>query len=215
MRRLAFSLLLTLVLAACGDGHAALMDSALADSIARARQDSVNRAQPGYIVDSILPIEEHLRRFRADIPDTIRALVGGARSRDQLVRSFVRSLEAADTAALIGLTISRAEFAWLVYPESPFIGPPYQQAPELVWMRHAAAGGTGLKRLLARLAGSPLGFEAWTCSDRPVIEGSNRLWRDCTVRFTKQPGETQTVQLFSSIIERQGRFKILSYANGY
>jgi hypothetical protein len=42
----------------------------------------------------------------------------------------------------------------------------------------------------------------------------NRIWRDCTVRSGK-PGEPQSRELFASIIERQGRFKILSYANGF
>jgi hypothetical protein len=45
-------------IAACGEGHAAAVDSARADSIALVRQDSINRAQPGYVVDSILPMEE-------------------------------------------------------------------------------------------------------------------------------------------------------------
>ena len=215
MKHSIYAFLLTGIIAACGQGHAAPTDSAHADSIARVRQDSINRAQPGYVVDSILPIDEQLRRFRAGIPDTVSDLAGGATSRDQLVRSFVRSLEAADTAALISLTISRAEFAWLVYPDSPFSASPYRQAPDLVWMRHAAASGTGLKRLLARMAGSPLGFRRWSCDDQPVTEGENRLWRNCVVQLSKSPRETGALQLFSSIIERHGRFKILSYDNAF
>jgi len=35
------------------------------------------------------------------------------------------------------------------------------------------------------------------------------------VRFAKGGGTEQTLQLFASIIERQGRFKILSYANAF
>ena len=183
--------------------------------MARARQDSANRAQPGYIIDSILPIEEQLRRFRAGLAEAPSQLAGGASNPDQLVRTVVRALEAADTAALVRLTISRAEFAYLVYPESPFAAPPYRQAPDLVWMRHAAASGTGLTRLLNRLGGSSLGFRSWRCAGQPLAEGTNRIWRDCTVQFGK-PGDTpQRKQLFASIIERQGRFKILSYANGF
>lgn len=202
------------LMAGCGEGHAAAVDSARADSLARVRQDSVNRAQPGYIVDSILPIEEQLRRFRtglAEAPDSFDSDISTA---DELVRTVIRSLEAADTTALVRLTISRAEFAYLIYPESPIAAPPYRQAPDLVWMRHAAASGTGLERLLNRLGGSQLGFESWRCAGKPLVEGRNRIWRDCTVRFGK-PGEPQNRELFASIIERQGRFKVLSYANGF
>jgi hypothetical protein len=195
--------LVPICFAACGEGRAA------------ATQDSFNRAQPGYIVDSILPIEEQLRRFRADLPDSVRQLEGGAPTRDALVRSFVRSLESADTAALARLTISRAEFAWLVYPDSPFTRPPYQQAPHLVWMMHMASSSTGLRRLLERLGGKNLGFESWSCAVRSDREGENRIWRDCFVRFEAAPTSSGALQLFSSIIERQGRFKILSYANAF
>jgi len=207
-------LLFVAVVAGCGEGHAAATDSDRADSLARVRQDSVNRAKPGYIVDSILPVEEQLRRFRAGLSAS-QELNGAAPSRDLLIRSLFRSLESADTTALVRLTISRAEFAYLVYPESPFSSPPYAQAPDLVWMRHAAASSTGLKRLLGRVAGSPLWLRSWSCREPPTIEGANRIWRDCTVRFAPEAGDMQTLQLFSSIIERQGRFKILSYANAF
>lgn len=206
--------ILSAALTGCGEGRAATADSGLADSVARVRQDSINRAQPGYIVDSILPIEEHLRRFRAGVPP-VRDFEGGAVSRDLLVQSFMRSLQSADTAALVRLTISRAEFAYLVYPASPLSAPPYAQAPDLVWMRHVAESSTGLTRLLGRVPGTRLWLRTWSCSEPPIIEGANRIWCDCVVRFAPQGGVMQTMQLFSSIIERQGQFKILSYANAF
>src|SRR5215218_6925464 len=33
----------------------------------RARQDSVVRARPGYIIDSILPVQEEIRRFQTSL----------------------------------------------------------------------------------------------------------------------------------------------------
>ena len=134
---------------------------------------------------------------------------------DELVSSFVGSLESADTAALLRLTISRAEFAYLVFPDSPFSAPPYAQAPDLVWMRHATTSGTGLNRLLARAGGASLGFRSWSCSALPEKQGVNRVWGGCKVRFARGGDTEQTLQLFASIIERQGRFKILSYANAF
>ena len=205
---------LLLLVAGCGQGHAAATDSARADSLALGRQDSINRAQPGYIVDSILPIEEQLRRFRVGLT-VARDFNGGARSREELVGSFMRNLETADTAALVRLTVSRAEFAYLVYPESPLSAPPYAQAPDLVWMRHVAASSTGLNRLLDRLPGTRLWLRSLSCSEPPISEGANRIWRDCMVRFAPQGGVMQTMQLFSSVIERQGQYKILSYANAF
>ncbi len=209
------ALILGCAIAACGEGHAASIDSARADSIVRVRQDSINRAQPGYIVDSILPMAEQLRRFRAGLTESPQALGGNLHSKNQLVRLFVRALESADTAALVHLTLTRAEFAYLVFPESPLSAPPYAQPPDLAWMQHSHGSATGLQRLLQRLGGSPIGFRSLSCAEFPAIEGANRIWKDCTVRFSTPGGTSRTLRLFSSIIERDGRFKILSYSNGF
>lgn len=208
-------LVVAAVCAGCGQGHAAATDSASVDSVTRARQDSVNRAHPGYVVDSILPMEEMLRRFRAGLPGPVRELDGGTESRDLLVRSFVRNLETADTAGLIRLTVSRAEFAYLVFPESPSMAGPYKQAPELVWMRHAGSSARGLERLLGRMAGKPLGFRSTSCNAAATREGANNIWRDCVIRFSRDGVAPQTLQFFFGIIEREGRFKILSFANAF
>src|SRR3954471_18553957 len=68
------SLVSTALVVACrgasprpADSAAMRADSLQRDSIARARQDSVNRAQPGYVVDSILPTEEAVRRFKQSL----------------------------------------------------------------------------------------------------------------------------------------------------
>ena len=208
-------LVLALALVACGEGHAAAVDSAHADSLELARQDSINRVQPGYIVDSILPMEEQLRRFRVGLRDTPHEFAGGESSEDALVRSFVRSLESADTAALVRLTISRAEFAYLVFPDSPFSRAPYAQAPDLVWMRHATASATGLGRLLDRFGGTSIGYRSWHCDRKPAFEGSNRIVGGCRVVFSQARDYSKQLSLFNAIIERHGRYKIFSYANAF
>jgi hypothetical protein len=208
-------LILALALAACGEGHAADADSARADSLALARQDSINRTQPGYIVDSILPMEEQLRRFRRGLPNAPHEFVDGADSEDALVREFVQSLESADTTALVRLTISRAEFAHLVFPDSPLSREPYAQAPDLVWMRHATASATGLGRLLDRFGGKSIGYRSWHCDRNPAIEGKNRVIGGCRVKFTLPGSDAKELSLFAAIIERQGRYKVFSYANAF
>jgi hypothetical protein len=209
------SLSMAIAVAACGQGHAAAIDSARADSTARALQDSINRAQPGYIVDSILPVEEQLRRFRATVPNAPTQFNGGATRRASLVEAFIRALEARDTSALVRLTVTRAEFAYLVYPDSPFAVEPLQQAPDLVWLRHSAANATGLTRLLERVAGQSLGYQSVDCDPTPEVEGRNRIWKSCVIRFGPANGQAESRKLFSGIIEREGRFKILSYANAF
>lgn len=143
---------LMVAITACGNGVAKLQaDSIRADSIARAHQDSLNRAQPGYIIDSVLPVEEELRRFRAAIGGTtVTSLRHGSDSREALVRRLVGAVAAQDTAQLRDMALTAREFADLVYPSSPYTRPPYRQAPGLVWMQMVNPSVSGFKRLMAR-----------------------------------------------------------------
>lgn len=174
-------------------------------------------APPGLaaqVVDSIHPIEVELARFQTAAGPPVGALAAGAPSREELVRRFVRGVETRDTALLASLLISRAEFAYLYYPGTPYTRPPYRQAPGLVWFRMAAQSQRGLHRILARDGGRPLGYAGHRCGGRPRREGANRIWTACSVEV-RRGGERGARRLFGSIVEREGRFKFLSYASEY
>lgn len=209
-----------LLLAAC-DGQSAVRtaqasptDSTARVEVARSRQDSIVRSRPGYVVDSILPVEEEIRRFQTTIPTRPTTFAHGASSRAALVAAFVRALERNDTTSLARLVVDRAEFGYLVYPTSPNAAPPYRQPPALVWMARAAMTDKGLMRLLERFGGKPLGYTGFTCRDSADRQGENRLWSGCVVSRVTPAGDTTSLRMFGAIVERAGRFKLLSLANG-
>lgn len=213
---LRYTLLTCLAPIACTERGSDTVDSARADSIVRARQDSINRTLPGYVVDSIRPVEEELRQFRASAGgDSATKLVGGGSSRGELVRQFIAAVAGADTVTLREMVLTPREFSDLVYPESPYVRPPYRQAPGLVWSQIESSGTTGLTRLLRRLGGQPMRYLAHTCSGAPDSYGSNRIWKGCVVRITRTAGQTASVRLFGSIVERGGQFKFVNYANDF
>ena len=191
-------------------------DSLSADSITRARQDSINRLQPGYVIDSIHSPEEEMRRFRAAFPgDSATSLVGGSASRDALVRRFVRALAANDTADLRAMAVRGREFADLYYPDSPYSHPPYHQPPSFAWRMIQDPSGAGLTKLLQRLGGKPMSFVSQRCDPRPLREGRTTRYAGCLVRVVGENGDTATKRYFGSIIERAGQFKFLSYTNDF
>ena len=201
-------------------------DSVLADSIARARQDSINRRLPGYVVDSILPVEEELRRFRlavreqgastgTDTNDIVTALTSGSVSREALIRRFIRALATSDSSDLRAMRLTAREFADLVYPESAHTRPPYRQSPALVWNQVSNPSASGLTRLLRRLGGQPLGYVNHSCARKPESQGANIIWTECTVVLMDSSSEATRHRLFGSIIERDGRFKFVSYSNEF
>jgi hypothetical protein len=163
---------------------------------------------PG-VVDSIFPIEEEMKRFRAILGPEPTGLAGGAPSLEALVARFTTALVHADTAALLDMQLSRNEFGWLYYPTTRFTARPYELAPATVWFQIESGSSQGLGRLLDRLAGRPLTVEGHSCPLEPRNEGLNRVWEGCTVRI---PFEAT---LFGSIVERDGVFKFVSYTNGF
>ena len=65
--------------------------------------------------------------------------------------------------------------------------------------------GTALER--AGLLGS--------CHAVPPPAGQTGYWHACTVETTAQDGDKAALKLFGSVIERGGRWKIVSYATDF
>lgn len=183
---------LCLVAAACGnDGQA-------------------GRAQAATRVDSAVSPEVELARFREGLPAPAE-LTGGATSRDALVRTFVQALESRDTSGLAALLLNRAEFAHLYYPFTPEAKPPYNLSPGLMWFMLEGRSRRGLTQALEQRGGQRLHFVGYSCT-ASGRQGNNTVWTGCTVQ--RQAGsETMVELLFGPIIERDGRYKFVSYSN--
>ena len=198
------------------DAASARTDSLRTDSIARARQDSINRTLPGYVVDSARPIPEEIRRFAARVGgDPVMSFAYASASRETLIRRVVRDVTQADSTDLAAAAITPREFIDLVYPSSPYTHRPYEQPPDLVWMQIASPSATGYRRLLARRGGQAFTYVGHTCASKPDRQGPNTLYVDCFITV-RDPQNAQIKQRwFGTIIERDGRFKILSYRNQF
>jgi hypothetical protein len=191
-------------------------DSARKDSIARARQDSINRAQPGYVIDSILPVEEMLRRFRAKVGGTpVTALQHASPSRDALIARFLKAVAASDSSELRAMALNAREFADLVYPESPNTKPPYKEDPALMWMTIQNPSQSGYIRLVRRTDEIPTKLFDYRCTGPTEKQGRNTFTAGCVLRLIEKNGETKSHRYFGSIIERDHKFKIVSYRNEF
>lgn len=171
-----------------------------------------SRAATPAVPDSQYDIAVQLRRFRDSVGDRPTGLAESATSREALVRRFVRAVEAADTAALERMQLSAGEFAWFYYPDSKLSRPPYELEPQLMWMQIRAHGDRGRSRLLQKYGGKLLGYRALDCQS-PERQG-DVLLHECRIRHTQAASERAVdKRLFGTILERQGRFKFVSYAN--
>ncbi len=205
---------------ACSDSgstrNVSVTDSVSNDSIAREKQDSINRTLPGYVIDSILPADEEIRRFRNSVGGAeVTEFSNSTRSREALVARFRRALESGDTAAFQSMVVTPREFIDLVYPESRYTIPPYRQSPALVWQQIQSGSTAGLSRLLARMGGVRTRGERHACEKTPEKFGKTIIYSQCTVAAIQPDGTVRQIQLFGPIIERDGRFKFVSYANQF
>jgi hypothetical protein len=167
------------------------------------------------VVDSIFPIEEEIRRFRAAYPHEVKELSGGALSKDELVTNFVSAADAGDRQSLASLVITPEEFVYLYYPHTRYTAKPYQLSPSLVWFELESFGLRGLDRLLQSYDGKTLGYVGYECPGEPQVEDRNRIWNGCVVRLRSgERNGTEELKLFGPILERDGKFKFLTYANG-
>ncbi|HYW08076.1 MAG TPA: hypothetical protein VE913_14030 [Longimicrobium sp.] len=175
-------------------------------------QASPPPAAPAGVVDSIHSPEESLRRFRVGVPEPA-SLSGGAASRDALVRRFIRAVERRDTADLRSIVVTRAEFAYLIYPDSRFSRPPTRMEPALQWFQMQMNSEKGISRVLRRHGGADTGFASYACEAEPLVEGATRVWEECSIRRADAERGEHSIRWFGSVVERGGHFKILSYAN--
>lgn len=167
---------------------------------------------PGTVVDSVFPMPEMIRRFRMDLPEP-KGLIGGAESRQALATQFVAALSATDRPALGRLTLSRAEFAYLYYPNSRDAAMANGMPPTLRWDIMTLASEKGIARALDRIGGKQLTLQALDCPTPPVTTGTITLHDDCTLRIGRADGSTFSGRLFGSIVEYAGRFKFAGYNN--
>jgi hypothetical protein len=169
-------------------------------------------ASAGRVVDSLVPREVALDRFRESLAVT-DSLTGGASTRDELVRAYLKALEKSDTAAFDRLVLTKAEFAYLYYPTAPQALPPYNLAPDLMWFMLFERSNQGVLRALRRYGGQRMELVDAECGTAASREGDNMVFGPCTVRWHDAKGRVSGARLFSQIVERRGRYKFLSYAN--
>lgn len=169
---------------------------------------------PKGVVDSVFPVEEEIRRFKAALNVQLPTqLQNAAASREDLVQRFLTALEQNDTTTIRQLVLTPGEFIELYYPFSQYTKPPYRQGPALLWLLIQQNSQKGISRALQRFGNEDAGFRRLDCQDPPDVQARNRFW-NCLVYWTPQPNQPNPLRLFGSIMERDGRFKFVSYANG-
>jgi hypothetical protein len=201
-----------ILLSACGAAEARQDDTS--SGAAREAERARLRATPGYVVDTIHPMDTLLARFRQGLtPPPDMELQNGSSSRDQLVQRFLRAMQDGDTLSLEKMQIDSAEFAWIYFPGSPYSAAPYELPPDYVWFHTRAESGKGLQRARRAMQGKRITFHGYSCNEEAERYGEALIWTGCQLRWTDADGKAWDFRMFGSIMEHRGQFKLVSYAN--
>lgn len=172
-----------------------------------------DNAPPKLAADSILPMDTMIARFQSSLPVTSSLSPDAPRSIEELMTRFAKAVEASSAGALLALTVDQAEFAYLYFPTSIYARPPYAQPPAVNWLLLEQNSLKGMARLLRVYGGRSLRVEGHRCASDPLVEGRNRIHEQCVLRIRARDGGREDVRLFGSILERDGRFRLMSLAN--
>ena len=167
----------------------------------------------GGIVDSIHPVDEHVRRFQGTVterPDTLRR---ASDSFDALIQRWVVAVQHYDTTALNAMALDRPEFAWLYYPTSHLSKPPYEAPPELLWGQILTSSDDGARKALRKFGGRSFALTSVRCAAESSVEGNNRLHSDCRGTVVTGTDTLRNVRMFGTVIERDSRFKFIGHSN--
>jgi hypothetical protein len=192
------------------EGLDARMVERRSDGVLVPSKDSLQKL-PGYVVDSIHPPAEALRRLQATVTrERPSRLEGGAPTLDALMRAYWTALVRKDTVAIQRLVVSHAEFAYLYFPESaPFAA---GMQPVAAWMLYESGAGRGLARALRLADGRQPTVHATICAGASRDEGLSHVYGPCGV-VLRQDMRRDTLWLVNSVIRRDGIHKLLGLDN--
>jgi hypothetical protein len=129
-------------------------------------------------------------------------------SPEAVTRAFLKAVEHQDRAGLEALALTEREYRLEVFPEMPAYG---NIPSHFAWSQLEGRNRYGASLALSREGGRPWDLE------EIVFEGGTTAYQTFTVHRDpmlhlrdRRTGKRQSMALFGSILEHDGRFKLLS-----
>jgi len=130
---------------------------------------------------------------------------------EEMTRAALEVVASGDIDALRQLAVTRDEFRDFVWSGLDASRPERNLPWEFVWSQHAMRHERGLKRAVALFGEAELEFAAIDFTGGVSEHGHYRIHRQSLVEVHRPDGSTDTVRIFASVLEADGRFKIYSF----
>ncbi|MBB6072444.1 hypothetical protein [Longimicrobium terrae] len=145
-----------------------------------------------------------------DEPAPLPALPGSAPTVSDLGRGVVDGFVAGDTARLRGYTLSLEEYRDVVWPR---LGIDTTSGVTFGWSwgDNQVRGRRAYRRYLDRMKGMALRADSTHCTGAPRRFDGVTVMQGCRVAVRDSTGAAGQLELFSSVVEVGGRYKIFRY----
>lgn len=134
-------------------------------------------------------------------------LSDGAGSLDALTEAFAAAVVAQDTAAMHALRVTEREHTELLWPEFPASRNNY--SAEFAWENLDRSSVKDAARIAADAGGAPRQVIGTECRRGIAEYETFRIHGDCWVVWETPDGGRDTVKLFGSVVEMDGRYKVV------
>jgi len=142
-----------------------------------------------------------------------RSLGGGAPSLEVLVELVLEALRTKDVQRMHALRLDGMEYAEICWPEFPQSRPYVKIPVEEAWAMHSAKCFSGTEQALLEYGGRNLALEAVTADARESYRNFV-LHRGLSLRVRDvETGEILSLQWVRTAVERDGLYKVFTYAD--
>ena len=132
-------------------------------------------------------------------------------SPEALARAVLDAVENRDVEALRTLALNKEEFEEHVWPELPAARPERNLTANYVWGDLQQKSNIMLRAMLAAHGGKRYELTGVRFLGETTAYGSFRVHRESELSVKEDGGDEQKVQLFGSMMEKAGKYKVFSY----
>lgn len=132
-------------------------------------------------------------------------------SSEDLARAFLKALEENDVDRLKAFALTKEEFRHYVWPQLPASRPENGVPFDYGWADLHQKSDNSLRRTWSSYHGKHLELLSIRFDDGTTDYGAYEVHRDARVKVRDERGRERWLDLFGSVMERQGKFKLFSY----
>ncbi len=140
-----------------------------------------------------------------------KQLPGSEFSPQAAATRFLDALARADVDAIRAAAVSKREFARYVWPSLPASRPGTNLSLDYVWNSLHTRSESGLRHTLASFQGRRLRLLSLRFAGETSDYGSAKVHRDTRLKVRDETGREMELDLFGSMLEVGGEYKIFSF----